>query len=38
MNQNKSQLIKQAMAKIDINKIINYQKEYPESKTLKQVI
>jgi len=36
MNQNKSQLIKQAIAKIDISKIINYRQEYPKSKTLRQ--
>jgi hypothetical protein len=38
MNNHKIQLIKQTLSQIDIIKIINYQKEYPESKTLKQII
>jgi len=35
---NKTQQIKQIVAKIDTNKIANCLKEYPSSKTLKQVI
>lgn len=38
MNNHKVQLIKQTLSQIDINKIINYQKEHPQSKTLKQII
>lgn len=38
MNNHKIQLIKQTLSQIDINKIINYQKEYPQSKTLRQII
>ena len=38
MNNNKSQLIKKSIAKIDISKIANYQQEYPQSKTLRQII
>ncbi len=38
MNENKSQLIKNTVAKIDINKITNYRQEYPKSKTLRQTI
>jgi len=38
MNNHKIQLIKQTLSQIDIIKIINYQKEHPESKTLKQII
>jgi len=34
----KSTQIKQAVTKIDINKIINYWQEYPQSKTLRQTI
>jgi len=34
----KTQLIKNAVAKIDIDKIINYQQEYPESKTLRRIV
>lgn len=38
MNENKTQIIKQTLSQIDINKIINYRQEYPKSKTLRQVI
>ena len=38
MNNHKIQLIKQTLSQIDINKIINYQQEYPKSKTLRQII
>lgn len=38
MNNHKIQLIKQTLSQIDINKIINYQKEHPKSKTLRQII
>ena len=34
----KTQIIKQTIAKIDTEKIINYQQEYPKSKTLKRII
>ena len=34
---NKSPQIKQAIAKIDLSKIIAYQQEYPKSKTLRQI-
>lgn len=34
----KSQLIKQIVTKIDLEKIASYLKEYPTSKTLKQII
>jgi hypothetical protein len=37
MNENKSQLIKKAMAKIDPAKINSYLQEYPKSKTLKLI-
>jgi hypothetical protein len=37
MNENKSQLIKQAMAKLDSAKIDSYLQEYPKSKTLRQI-
>ena len=37
MNQNKSQLIKQAIAKINPAKIDSYLQEYPKSKTLRQI-
>src|SRR5271167_708296 len=37
MNENKSVQIKQAVAKIDVNKITAYL-EYPKSKTLRQII
>ncbi len=35
---NKSTQIKNIVAKIDTGKIINYQQEYPNSKTLKEII
>src|SRR5438067_760754 len=35
---NKSQQIKETVAKIDINKIFNYSTEYFKSKTLRQII
>jgi hypothetical protein len=38
MNENKSQLIKQAMAKIDSAKIDSYLQEHPKSKTLRRII
>ena len=38
MNENKSTHIRQAVAKIDINKIVTYSQEYPQSKTLRQII
>jgi len=38
MNNTKTQLIKNTIAKIDISKIINYQQENPKSKTLRQII
>jgi hypothetical protein len=38
MNNNKSTQIKNTIAKIDISKIANYQQEYPQSKTLRQII
>ena len=38
MNENKSTQIKQAVAKIDINKIVTYSQEYPQSKTLRQIV
>lgn len=34
----KSQQIKEAVAKIDIGKIVNYSKEHFKSKTLRQII
>ena len=37
MNENKSLKIKQVVAKIDVDKIITYQQEYPKSKTLRQI-
>ena len=37
MNESKSTQIKQVVAKIDLNKIITYQQEYPKSKTLRQI-
>jgi len=37
MNENKSQLIKQLVVKIDIKKIISYP-QYPESRTLRRII
>jgi hypothetical protein len=33
----KTQLIKNAVAKIDTNKITDYRQEYPQSKTLRQI-
>ena len=38
MKENKSTQIKQAVAKIDINKIFAYSQEYPQSKTLRQIV
>lgn len=38
MNSHRIQLIKQTLSQIDISKIVNYQKEYPKSKTLRQII
>ena len=38
MKENKSTQIKQAVAKIDINKIVAYSQEYPQSKTLRQIV
>jgi hypothetical protein len=38
MKENKSTQIKQAVAKIDINKIVTYSQEYPQSKTLRQIV
>lgn len=38
MNENKTQQIRNAVVKIDISKIANYQQEYPNSKTLKEII
>lgn len=38
MNENKSQQIKQAIAKINPTKIDSYLKEHPQSKTLRQII
>ena len=37
MKENKSTQIKQVVAKIDVDKIITYQQEYPKSKTLRQI-
>jgi hypothetical protein len=34
----KSTQIKRAVAKIDINKIVAYSQEYPQSKTLRQIV
>lgn len=34
----KSTKIKQIISKIDLDKIANYLKEYPSSKTLKQIV
>jgi hypothetical protein len=34
----KKQIIKQIVTKIYTDKIINYQQEYPKSKTLRQII
>jgi len=34
---NKTQLIKQAVVKIDIGKINSYLQEYPKSQTLRQI-
>ena len=38
MKENKSTQIKQTVAKIDIGKIATYSQEYPQSKTLKEII
>ena len=38
MDNNKSQQIKQTVAKIDIGKIAKYSQEYPKSKTLRRII
>src|SRR5688572_1379473 len=38
MNKTKTQLIRNAVAKIDIDQINDYLKEYPKSKTLRQII
>lgn len=35
---NKTKKLKQAVAKIDISNITKYQQEYPQSKTLRQII
>jgi len=35
---NKSQLIKNTVAEIDISKITNYQQEYPQSRTLRKIV
>jgi hypothetical protein len=37
MKENKSQLIKQTVAKIDLDKIAGYP-EYPQSRTLRRII
>jgi hypothetical protein len=37
MNNNKSQLIKQTISKIDLDKIASYP-QHPESKTLRKII
>ena len=34
----KAQIIKQIITKTDTNKIVEYLKEYPNSKTLKRII
>ena len=38
MNENKTVQIKQAVAKIDLDKITSYLQEYSSSKTLKQIV
>ena len=38
MDNNKSQQIKEVVAKIDIGKIAGYLQEYPKSKTLKEIV
>lgn len=38
MNENKTAQLKSIVAKIDIVKITSYLKEYPSSKTLKQIV
>ena len=38
MNENKTQKIKQIVAKIDIGKISEYLQEYPNSSTLKEIV
>ena len=37
MNESKTAQIKQIISKIDLDKITSYLKEYPSSKTLKQI-
>jgi hypothetical protein len=34
----KTQLIKDTITKIDVSKITYYQQEYPQSKTLRQIV
>jgi hypothetical protein len=38
MNENKTQKIKETVAKIDLDKIASYLQEYSTSKTLKEII